>query len=96
MLGCGRPTIYELLKFANNKLEEIYKNENVGDDSGESIGDNNSSCSSNSNSQVIHKSHPLAYHKSRILDDDITKSKILINTSNNSSLYGLDMSTQLP
>ena len=49
----------------------------------------------NNYSQQIYKSHPLAYHKSRILDDDITKSKELYLNSNNSSLNDLDISSIL-
>ena len=72
-----RPTIRELLDFANDKLKEIYENK----DSETNFNENNDSDDS-SNSQQIHKSHPLAYHTSRILEDDIAKFKNLkINTT---------------
>ena len=88
-----RPTILELWRFAANKSDEIYKKDDSDDyidDSNDSS--NNSSGISSNNSQQIHKSHPLAYHKSRILDDDIAKSKELKSyTSNDSSLNDLDI-----
>jgi hypothetical protein len=67
---------------------------NIG---GSSNSVNNSSGSSNSsnNSQQIYKSHSLAYHTSRILDDDIIKSKKLYYISNNSSLNDLDINSIL-
>jgi serine/threonine protein kinase len=88
-----RPTIYELYKCAENKLKEIYENENSdnNDDIGDTSINNNSDISNKS--QQIYKSHPLAYHTSRILDDDITKSKELYNNSNNSSLNDLDINS---
>ena len=47
-------------------------------------------------SQQAHKSHPEAYHTSRILDDEIAKSKSLkLYTSNDSSLNTLDFSSFL-
>ena len=88
-----RPTIYELYKFADNKLKEIYENENS--DNNDDIGDtsiNNDGGISNK-SQQIYKSHPLAYHTSRILDDDITKSKELYYNSKNNSLNDLDINS---
>ena len=46
--------------------------------------------------QQAHKSHPDAYHKSRILNEEIAKSKSLkIYTSNDSSLNNLDFNTLL-
>ena len=84
-----RPTMQELLAFANNKLKEICENKNLEIDIKNNYSSDNNN---NSNSQQVHKSHPLAYHTSRILDDDIAKSKILkINTSNDSSLNDIDM-----
>ena len=67
-----RPTIKELLKFADNRLKKIYDNKNSEIDF---VKDNISG--DNSNSLRIHKSHPSAYHTSRILNDEIAKSKIL-------------------
>ena len=53
---------------------------------------NSGSGSSSDSSQQVHKLHPLAYHTSRILDDEISKSKSLkSNTSYNSSLNDLDI-----
>ena len=88
-----RPTIVELKKFANNKSKEIYKNENS--DNNDDIGDTNinNDGSISNKSQQIYKSHPLTYHTSRILDDDIAKSKELYNNSNNSSLNDLDINS---
>src|SRR5207248_4201490 len=67
---------------ADDKLQEIYENENL------EINENNDSSDNNngsSNSQQTYKSHPLAYHTSRILEDIIDEFKILkINTSKNS------------
>ena len=51
---------------------------------------------SSSDSQQAHETHPLAYHISRILDDEITKSKSLKSyTSNYSSLNNLDIDSFL-
>src|SRR5207244_11501567 len=82
-----RPTIGELWRFANKKFKEsnnsgslikrLFKFSNISNSSG-----------SSSSSPQIHKSHPLAYHTSRILDDEIAKSKSL--KSNDSSLNDLD------
>src|SRR5438034_906257 len=60
-----------LFKFI--KIKE--KEKNIID----SNNNNNISNSSDSNnsSQQVHKTHPLAYHTSRILDDEIDKSKNL-------------------
>ena len=96
-----RPTIEELVEFAYNKLDEIYKREkhaidfNQDDNSNSDIGDasNNNDSGISSNSQETRKSHPLAYHKSRILDGDIAKSKELYYISNNSSLNDLDINS---
>ena len=86
-----RPTIKEIWSFADDKLGEIYKNENLGIGSNEN-NDSNDNNDSSSNSQQIHKSHPLAYHTSRILEDDIAKFKNLkINTSNVNSLNNIDI-----
>ena len=52
---------------------------------------NVSSGSSGDSSNSSHKSHPLAYHTSRILDDEIAKSKSL--KSNDSSLNDLDINS---
>ena len=89
-----RPTIKELWKFAENKLKEIYKNQDDNNNNSD-IGDvsNNNDGDISSNPQEMHKSHPLAYHKSRILDDDIIKSKELYYNSNNSSLNDLDINS---
>ena len=64
-----RPTIRELLTFANDYQINLYKDESSNN---ETIIPNN-----NNNSQQIQKSHPLAYHSSRILDDEIAKYKSL-------------------
>ncbi len=110
---CERPTIWELLVFADNKLEEIYKNENLKNHSGKDAislfkklfkfskikkkskkcNNNNSNIisSGNNGSQKVHKSHPLVYHTSRILDDEIAKSKNL--KSNDSLLSDLDINS---
>src|SRR5207244_13041848 len=68
-----RPTIRNLKTFAGNKLKEFYKG---------TIDSNNntnvsSSGSSSSHSPQAYRKHPSAYHTSRILNDEITKSKIL-------------------
>ena len=56
------------------------------------INDSNiSDGSDSSNSLQTHKKHPLSYHTSRILDDEITKSKSL-KSNNDSLLDGLDIS----
>ena len=70
-----RPTIREIRKFAKNNLKEFYKgridsNNNINVSS-------SSSGSSSSRLPQVHKKHPSAYHTSRILNDEITKSKIL-------------------
>src|SRR6185295_11120241 len=59
-----RPTSRELWTFAYDKRNEI-------------INDNNNTTisSSNNNSQQVYESHPDAYHTSRILDEEIAKSK---------------------
>src|SRR5437660_6936026 len=57
-----RPTIGELLVFADNKLREINNNNEEG--SNNNYINNNSGGGSNSSSQQIHKSHPWAYHTS--------------------------------
>ena len=75
-----RPTIREILRFAENKLEKIYKGRI---DSNNNINVSSSGSSSSRSSQV-HKKHPSAYHTSRILNDEITKSKIL---KSNGSLF---------
>jgi len=110
-----RPTIQELLRFADNKLKEIYKNENLKGDTEkekdtslfkklfefskikenkkkETKGINGSDISDGSGSNdslQAHKKHPSAYHTSRILDDEIAKSKSL--KSIDSLLGGLDI-----
>ena len=71
-----------------SKNKKHYSNDIGGSSSNSSTGNGDSS----NNSQQIYKSHPLAYHKSRILNDDIAKSKELkIYTSNDSSLNDLDI-----
>ena len=56
----------------------------------------NDTTSGGSDSQQVHESHPGAYHKSRILDEEIAKSKSLkIHTSNDSSLNSLDFNSFL-
>ena len=79
-----RPTSGELFDFAENKLEEIFKNNNDSDG-------NSTSSGGSSASQQAHKSHPDAYHTSRILDGEIAKFKSLkLYTSNDSSLNNID------
>src|SRR6185369_6383458 len=94
-----RPTIGEIQIFADDKLKEIYENENLKSNTGkekdtvllkklfkfskikkkeiEGINDNNNDVSSGSHLPQAYKKHPSAYHTSRILDDEIAKSKIL-------------------
>ena len=90
-----RPTIYELWKFSDNKLKDTYNNQDSDNNDNNDIGgsSNINNSSGGNNSQEIYKSHPLAYHKSRILDDDIIKSKELYYNSNNSSLNDLDINS---
>jgi len=79
-----RPTMGELWDFADEKSRET--NDDDDDD------DDDDSDNSNSDSPQVHKSHPLAYHTSRILDDEIAKSKSLkSNTSHDSLLNDLDI-----
>ncbi len=81
----------ELFVFANKKSKEM-NNNSSGSNNNDSNISSSSSGSISSNSSQIHKSHPLAYHMSRILDDEIAKSKSLkSNTSYNSSLNDLDI-----
>ena len=75
-----RPTIREIWIFAENKLKEIY--EGIIDSNNSS---NISSGSSSSSSPQVHRKHPSAYHTSRILNDEIAKSK---NLKSNDSLLG--------
>src|SRR4051812_33385707 len=72
-----RPTMKELWDFVDKKLKETINN-------------NNSGGGSNSGSlQQVYKTHSLAYHMSRILDDEIAKSKSF--KSNYSLLNDLDV-----
>ena len=82
-----RPTNKELYDFSENKHNEIFKyNDN----------NSNNATTSSSASQQAHKSHPDAYHTSRILDEEIAKSKSLKSyTSNDSSLNNLDFGSLL-
>ena len=83
----------KIFKLSKNKKHAIDLNQD-GDNIND-IGDtriNNDSSISNK-SQQLYKSHPLAYHTSRILDNDITKSKELYYNSNNSSLNDLDINS---
>ena len=70
-----RPTIRELLTFADDYQDNLYKNESSSNETTIPTMSN----SNNNNSQQIQKSHshPLAYHSSRILDDEIAKYKSL-------------------
>src|SRR5439155_21408994 len=76
-----RPTIRNLWTFAENKLRETINNSSNSDDNGSNSGDGSSS----SNPLQVHTSHPLAYHTSRILNDEIAKSK---SFKSNDSLLG--------
>ena len=74
-----------LFKFSKIKKHEIDFNN-----------DGNSSSGGSSASQQAHKSHPDAFHTSRILDEEIAKSKSFkIYTSNDSSLNNLDFNSFL-
>ena len=85
-----RPTMKELWDFADEKLKETNNNNDSSNNNYTNI--ISGSGSSSDSSQQVHKSHPLAYHTSRILDDEISKSKSLkSNTSYNSSLNDLDI-----
>jgi hypothetical protein len=68
-----------LFKFSKIKKKNIDFNNDYNSNSG----------NSGSNSQQEHKSHPLAYRSSRILDDEIAKSKNL--KSNDSLISDLDI-----
>jgi len=81
-----RPTIRELFIFANNKLKEIYEGKI---DSNNNSNVSNDDISSSNSPQQVYKKHPSAYHTSRILDDEIAKSKNLKRI--NSSLNDLDI-----
>ena len=70
-----RPTIRELLTFADDYQNNLYKNESSNNET--TIPTMSNSNNNNNNSQQIQKSHPLAYHSSRILDDEIAKYKSL-------------------
>ena len=83
-----RPTIRELLDFSSNILKEIYDNISLINEIDFNNDYNNNNDNSGSDSQQEHKSHPLACHKSRILDDEIAKSKNL--KSNDSLIDKLD------
>ena len=81
-----RPTSRELWTFARNKHNKI-----INDDDS-----NNATSSGSSTLQQAHKSHPGAYHTSRILDEEIAKSRSLKSyTSNDSSLNNLDFNSFL-
>ena len=81
-----RPTSEELWIFAINKNNKIINDDNS----------NNTTSSGSNASQQVHKSHPEAYHTSRILDEEIAKSKSLkLYTSNDSSLNDLDFNSFL-
>src|SRR6185369_11260138 len=68
-----RPTIGEVRVFAYGKLKEIYE----GKIDSNNNSDVSSGSSSSSHSPQAHEKHPLAYHTSRILNDEIAKSKSL-------------------
>ena len=74
----GTSLIKRLFKLSKTKKNELDFNSNIISGGG----------SSSDSSQQLHKPHPLAYHTSRILDDEIAKSKSL--KSNDSSLNDLD------
>src|SRR5438132_9156286 len=70
-----RPTIQELFIFADNKLKEIYEGEIDSNNNNSSVSNDDSS--SGDSPPQTYKKHPSAYHTSRILDDEIVKSKSL-------------------
>src|SRR5215213_9510294 len=70
-----RPTIGELWRFAINKDKEIRGNND--DNNINSSISSSTSGGGGGDSQQVHKPHPDAYHKSRILDEEIAKSKSL-------------------
>ena len=73
----------QALKLAARSLVKVVEVVN------KAMGSSSSSGSINNDSPQVHKSHPLAYHTSRILDDEIAKSKSL--KSIDSLLGGLDI-----
>ena len=77
-----RPTIREVWRFAENKLKEIYEGRIDSNNNNSNI---SSGSSSSSSPQAYTKKHPSAYHTSRILNDEIAKSKIL--KSDDGSLF---------
>ena len=79
-----RPNIEELWDFADKKLKETINSSSEGSSNISSSGS-----SSSDSSQQVHETHPLAYYTSRILDDEIAKSKSL--KSNDSLLNDLDV-----
>ncbi len=78
--------IFKLSKNKNHATDFDQVNDNNSGTGGNSINDDGGI---SSNSQQIHKSHPLAHHTSRILDDDIKKSKELYYNSINSNTINL-------
>ena len=86
-----RPTMRELWGFSDYKLKEII-NSNNDISNNNYINGNSASGSISSSSQQVHETHRSAYHKSRILDDEIAKSKSL---KSNDGLYDLDIFNRL-
>src|SRR5439155_13442508 len=87
-----RPTIKELFYFAYNFSMKVYKNEYLNDDEITTT-TLDTTYNSNNNDDSQSKSHALAYRSSRILDDDIAKSKELkSNHDYNNSLNHPDIS----
>ena len=78
-----RPTIRNLKTFSKNKLEEFYKG-TIDSNNNTNISSSSSGSSSSRSPQAHTKKHPSAYHTSRILNDEIAKSKIL---KSNGSLF---------
>ena len=87
-----RPAILDLGIFVDNKLEEIYKGKIDSSNNNINVSNDNSSSCGGSQPQA-HKKHPLAYHTSRILDNEIAKSKSLSLKSNDSLLSDLDINS---
>ena len=75
----------------NSLIKRLFRFSKIKKDKIDFSNDGNSTgCGGSSALQQVHKSHPEAYHKSRILDEEIAKSKSLKLYTSNSSLNSLD------